>query len=211
MTTAIWWVRRDLRLFDNLALHTALDRAAQVIPVFVLDPLLLESDYTGEKRRAFLFGGLRALGPVVERPNTYGAGTGVTYNSEHLKLVWERLVTEAGVRVLLHAFLAQTHVAYAPTVTALHRQRVAQGQRGRQRDARPGSDGAERDDEPLARVSRDVQVDGDTRGLLESLACPLDGRDHFLAQVRLLRSAAHEGVDLRRMHAARRLIHQHRQ
>jgi hypothetical protein len=49
--------------------------------------------------------GLRALGPVVERPNTYGAGTGVTYNSEHLKLVWERLVTEAGVRVLVHAFV----------------------------------------------------------------------------------------------------------
>jgi hypothetical protein len=49
--------------------------------------------------------GLRALGPVLERPNTYGAGTGVTYNSEHLKLVWERLATEAGVRVLLHAFL----------------------------------------------------------------------------------------------------------
>ncbi len=49
--------------------------------------------------------GLRALGPVVVRPNTYGAGTGVTYNSEHLKLVWERLATEAGVRVLLHGFL----------------------------------------------------------------------------------------------------------
>jgi len=49
--------------------------------------------------------GLRALGPVVERPNTYGAGTGVTYNAEHLKVVWERLVTDAGVRVLLHAFV----------------------------------------------------------------------------------------------------------
>ena len=49
--------------------------------------------------------GLRALGPVLERPNTYGAGTGVTYNSEHLKLVWEGLVTKAGVRVLLHTFL----------------------------------------------------------------------------------------------------------
>jgi hypothetical protein len=48
---------------------------------------------------------LRTLGPVLERPNTYGAGTGVTYNSEHLKLVWERLASEAGVRVLLHAFL----------------------------------------------------------------------------------------------------------
>jgi hypothetical protein len=49
--------------------------------------------------------GLRALGPVVERPNTYGAGTGITYNAEHLKLVWERLASEAGVRILLHAFL----------------------------------------------------------------------------------------------------------
>lgn len=49
--------------------------------------------------------GLRQLGPVLERPNTYGAGTGVTYNSEHLKLVWERLASEAGVQVLLHAFV----------------------------------------------------------------------------------------------------------
>ena len=49
--------------------------------------------------------GLRALGPVVERPNTYGAGTGVTYLAEHLKVVWERLATDAGVRILLHAML----------------------------------------------------------------------------------------------------------
>jgi len=49
--------------------------------------------------------GLRELGPVVERPNTYGAGTGVTYNAEHLKLVWERLASDAGVRVMLHTFL----------------------------------------------------------------------------------------------------------
>ena len=54
---------------------------------------------------------LRALGPVVERPNTYGAGTGVTYNAEHLKLVWEGLVRESGARVLLHAFLQGATVA----------------------------------------------------------------------------------------------------
>src|SRR5262245_1479119 len=41
---------------------------------------------------------LRSLGPVLERPNTYGAGTGVTYNPEHLKIVWERLVTSAGAK-----------------------------------------------------------------------------------------------------------------
>ncbi len=49
--------------------------------------------------------GLRALGEVVERPNTYGAGTGVTYLAEHLKVVWETLVRDAGVKVLLHAFV----------------------------------------------------------------------------------------------------------
>jgi hypothetical protein len=54
---------------------------------------------------------LRRLGPVVERPNTYGAGTGVTYLAEHLKVVWESLVAEAGVRVLLHAFVQEARVA----------------------------------------------------------------------------------------------------
>ena len=54
--------------------------------------------------------GLRRLGPVVERPNTYGAGTGVTYLAEHLKVVWELLVTGAGVTALLHAFVQDTEV-----------------------------------------------------------------------------------------------------
>jgi hypothetical protein len=63
--------------------------------------------------------GLRALGPVVERPNTYGAGTGVTYNSEHLKLVWERLATDAGVRLLLHAFLQDVVVVDGRVTEAL--------------------------------------------------------------------------------------------
>lgn len=49
--------------------------------------------------------GLRALGPVVSRPNTFGAGTGITYHPDHLKVVWERLAAAAGVRVLLHAKL----------------------------------------------------------------------------------------------------------
>jgi len=54
--------------------------------------------------------GLRAIGPVVERPNTYGAGTGITYLAEHLKVVWEELVATACARILLHAFLQGTEV-----------------------------------------------------------------------------------------------------
>lgn len=55
--------------------------------------------------------GLRSLGPVVERPNSYGAGTGVTYLAEHLKVVWERLAEEAGVELMLHSFLQDAKVS----------------------------------------------------------------------------------------------------
>ena len=54
---------------------------------------------------------LGRLGPVVERPNTYGAGTGITYLAEHLKVAWEQLTSEAGVRVLLHAFVQDALVS----------------------------------------------------------------------------------------------------
>ncbi len=61
MGIAIWWIRRDLRLSDNQALRAVLDGTARVLPVFILDPALWNSDYIGDKRRAFLLGGLRAL------------------------------------------------------------------------------------------------------------------------------------------------------
>lgn len=57
-----------------------------------------------------IVGGLRRFGPVLERPNTYGAGTGLTYLSEHLKVVWETLVGEAGASVSLHAFVQDAEV-----------------------------------------------------------------------------------------------------
>jgi len=62
---------------------------------------------------------LRKLGPVVERPNTYGAGTGITYLAEHLKVVWERLVVGAGARVLLHAALQAVEVYDGRVVSAV--------------------------------------------------------------------------------------------
>ena len=39
------------------------------------------------------------------RPNTYGAGTGVTYNPEVLKWVWDRLLVDSDVKLLLHTVL----------------------------------------------------------------------------------------------------------
>ena len=50
-------------------------------------------------------GRLKEGGMAFERPNTYGAGTGITYDPETLKRVWDELTAEAGVRVLLHSFV----------------------------------------------------------------------------------------------------------
>jgi len=61
MGTAIWWVRRDLRLADNQALTAALAEAGRVIPTVILDPVQLESPYAGPKPRAFFLAALRAL------------------------------------------------------------------------------------------------------------------------------------------------------
>jgi deoxyribodipyrimidine photo-lyase len=60
--TVIWWIRRDLRLHDNCALTQAVQRG-KVIPLFILDPALLSSPChsAAEKRKAFLWGGLRSL------------------------------------------------------------------------------------------------------------------------------------------------------
>ena len=55
--TSIWWIRRDLRLTDNPALHAALF-AGDVIPVFILDPVFSRQS---PRRRNFLYAGLAAL------------------------------------------------------------------------------------------------------------------------------------------------------
>lgn len=55
--------------------------------------------------------GLEHLGSVIYRPNTYGAGTGVTYSAEYLKVVWEDLVSTSGCDVLLHAFVQDATVS----------------------------------------------------------------------------------------------------
>ncbi len=54
---------------------------------------------------------LGSAGGVLHRPNTYGAGTGVTYVAERLKVVWETLVTGSGCDVLLHAFVQDVTVS----------------------------------------------------------------------------------------------------
>lgn len=50
---------------------------------------------------------LNAHGEVFLRPNTYGAGTGVNYNPERLKWLWDKQLKESGVSVFLHTILLE--------------------------------------------------------------------------------------------------------
>ena len=50
-------------------------------------------------------GALMERGAALIRPNTYGAGNGITYDPTTLKVVWEGLASSAGVRLLFHTFV----------------------------------------------------------------------------------------------------------
>lgn len=65
--TAIWWIRRDLRLTDNAALHSALE-AGSTLPVFILDPAFGDSS---PRRKNFLYEGLSALDKELRKRNSY--------------------------------------------------------------------------------------------------------------------------------------------
>ncbi len=68
MSIAIWWLRRDLRLHDNQALHLALEQAEVVIPLFILDAHLLRQ--AAPQRQAFLFNCLHSLSAdLISRGN----------------------------------------------------------------------------------------------------------------------------------------------
>ena len=66
MKTVIWWLRRDLRLQDNQALMAALEQAEQVIPLFILDPKLINSPYASKQRTTFMLGGLKELDQALQ-------------------------------------------------------------------------------------------------------------------------------------------------
>jgi hypothetical protein len=51
---------------------------------------------------------LQRHGVMLIRPNTYGAGNGITYDPEILKMVWETLALQAGVKILLHTFVVDS-------------------------------------------------------------------------------------------------------
>ena len=65
--TSIWWIRRDLRLTDNAALHAALETGS-VVPTFILDPAFSGSS---PRRKNFLYEGLHTLDADLRARSSY--------------------------------------------------------------------------------------------------------------------------------------------
>ena len=84
MSTAVWWVRRDIRLQDNGALASAAGHG-DVVPLFVWEDNLLAS--AGDIRRAFLFEALNELDDSVGRALIYRDGPAVEAVPEFCRLV----------------------------------------------------------------------------------------------------------------------------
>lgn len=61
MNRVIHWFRRDLRVSDNTALQAAVQRARQVIPLFILEDAFRTGPDVGPARLAFLLQSLEAL------------------------------------------------------------------------------------------------------------------------------------------------------
>ena len=95
MDTAIWWIRRDLRLFDNQALNEAISSANYVIPVFVLDPKLFNSPNASPKRLAFLYKGLAQLDTDLQE-----RGSKLIIRQGNPKEALSNLVKESGAKQL---------------------------------------------------------------------------------------------------------------
>lgn len=68
MSSVIWWIRRDLRLKNNACLHAALQSNLPIIPLFILDPKLLQNPNTA--RQSFLLSALNNLDLELKKINS---------------------------------------------------------------------------------------------------------------------------------------------
>lgn len=120
---AIWWLRRDLRLSDNPTLQAALQHGA-VIPVFILDPHLLER--TPERRQQFLWGGLAELDRELRQ-----CGSGLVLRRGQPEMELLNLLTETGAEAIYaeadftpYARLRDAQIAARLPLTLVHGQTV---------------------------------------------------------------------------------------
>ncbi|MBN2119274.1 MAG: deoxyribodipyrimidine photo-lyase [Anaerolineales bacterium] len=101
--TSIWWIRRDLRLTDNPALHAAL-AAGPVIPAFILDPAFSRAS---PRCKDFLYEGLHALDRDLRTRGSY-----LVIRSGKPGAVLAQLLTEAKADAI---FTEEDFTPYART------------------------------------------------------------------------------------------------
>ena len=99
--TAIWWIRRDLRLTDNVALHAAFETGS-VLPVFIIDPAFFDSS---PRRKDFLYEGLHALHKNLRARNSY-----LVIRTGEPVDVLQQLVTETNAEAI---FAEEDYTPYA--------------------------------------------------------------------------------------------------
>ena len=133
--TSIWWIRRDLRLSDNLALQAAL-RAGPVLPVFLLDP---HFDSVSPRRRNFLYEGLRALGGQLQ-----ARGSRLTLRRGEPIEALRRLLAETGADAIYaerdttpYALARDTRAARTLPLTLVHGQTVHPPEQVQKADGSP--------------------------------------------------------------------------
>ena len=90
----IFWFRRDLRLEDNIGLFEASLRNNPILPLFVLDPQLLN---ISRVRQKFLYDGLLALHHDLQKQ---GSGLHVLHGSAEIEL--PRLIEQTGATALFY-------------------------------------------------------------------------------------------------------------
>jgi deoxyribodipyrimidine photo-lyase len=164
--TVLWWIRRDIRLSDNPTLHKALEQGP-VIPVFILDPHLLER--TPARRQAFLFGGLAELDRELQKR---GSGLVIRHGKPEIELL--NLIVETGAQAI---YAEEDYTPYARTrdeeliqslpLTLVHGQTVHHPEAVRKADGKPYTVFT-----PFSKV---------WKTLLPSELVPLPAPQHFLA------------------------------
>lgn len=98
------WFRNDLRLFDNKVLQRAFDLKEQGIPLFILDPKLIDNPNTPPLRLSFLAQSLLELQEECEKLGT----TFLVIKSDPIKF-WQKVSNQEEIHVLF----SKDYVTYA--------------------------------------------------------------------------------------------------
>lgn len=64
---SIWWIKRDLRLSDNQALHTALEQSQYVLPLFAFEPSIITAPDYSRFHRYAVATALKELGQTTRK------------------------------------------------------------------------------------------------------------------------------------------------